>query len=87
MGENETISMDNTKTEIIEHLDALGIEVDEKLAKAELLALLDEPAEEEEAPPPAIVEDDIVTIRGTSVGGTTQMKRSEYDAQFGNNKD
>lgn len=35
----------------------------------------------EPAPPPAIVDDDIVTIRGTSARGTTQMTRSEYDKQ------
>ncbi len=40
-------------------------------------------AKAEEAPPLAIVEDDIVTIRGTSVGGTIKMPRSEYNKKYG----
>lgn len=85
----ETVSMDNTKAEIIEHLEALDIELNGNLTKAELLEILDEASPEveetspevEETPPPALVEDDIVTVRGTSVGGVIRMKRSEYEAR------
>lgn len=85
---NETISMDNTKAEILEHLDELEIDADENLTKAELLELL-VPEEEdvvepeaEAAPPAAIVPEQIVTRRGTPVGGTRSMPKSEYDAEM-----
>ena len=38
----------------------------------------------EPTPEPAIVDDDIVSIRGRS--GVIRMKRSEYDAKYGKNK-
>ena len=88
-----TVSMDNTKNEILAHFVELEIEVDENLTKAQLLALIPDSDEDdideqdsevepkaEASPPPALVNDDIVTIRGTSAGGVTRMKRSEYVA-------
>jgi hypothetical protein len=87
--ENATVSMDNTKAEILEHLAEQEIEADENLTKARLLALLDEDDEDESepeaevAPPAAIVNEQIVTRRGTSVGGTKTMTKSEYDKELG----
>jgi hypothetical protein len=83
---NETISMDNTKAEILEYLAEQEIEADENLAKAELLALLDDADEPEPkaeaAPPAAIVPEQIVKRRGTSVGGVKSMPKSEYDKEM-----
>jgi len=51
-----------------------------------LLALLDEEEESEPevepTPPAAIVPEQIVTRRGTSVGGTRQMTKPEYDKEM-----
>ncbi len=43
----------------------------------------------EAAPPAAIVPEQIVTRRGTPVGGTRRLTKSEYDAEMesGKNKD
>ncbi len=40
----------------------------------------------EATPPPAIVPEQVVTRRGTSVGGTRTMVKSEYDAEMRSGK-
>lgn len=79
---SDTISMNNTKTEILEHLEELSVEADENLTKAELLELLvpaddDKLEEAEPTPPPAILGDDTVTIRGGNAG-SRRIPRSQY---------